>query len=630
MGIDGLPPSRFVASCGPMRSLLLIFILLCVVPPLFAAPAAVRDLHYEEVLFYFYQGDYFSAITHLQAAQRRQQLKHHQEDAELLLGGLELSYGLDAQAGAIFSKLLDRQTDSSVRNRAWFHLARLWQQRNEPRRAEEALKHIDASLVSPVLESERQSLLAEVQMLQGHDDAAIKTLSAWHGPAEDSWRSFGRYNLGISLVRNGRKAEGLAVLDGVAGMKDRGEEMRALRDQANLTLGYTYLQDQKMGQAKRYLERVRLHGLSANKALLGTGWVAAATGHYRQALVPWQELATRNVMDSAVQESLLAIPYALTRMADYAQADQAYRHAIELLQQESDRLTELQTVVQDGRIAEYLLQYNQGGGMGWLWHLQQLPPGPESRYLFRLMAENRFQSALQNYRDLRFLRQNLADWAASIDAFDDMLMLRRKSFARRLPRIRDAYRQLDLQGAKQQRDAYRTRLRAIEQDDDVLGLATSGELQQLSRLRTLGQRLARYVDRPELQSQRQKQRLLAGVLRWNIGQHFKARLWQQRKQLRELDRQLSQAEQHRQALLRAEQDAPRGFSGFDQRISGLRQRIRTLQARAVQASAAQEQYLQHLVLTELEHRSRRLASYLAQARYSLARIYDKAAAGAAR
>lgn len=612
-----------------MRARILIFILLCAAPQLFAAPAAVRDLHYEEVLYYFYQGDYFSAITRLQAARQRQQLKHHQEDAELLLGGLELSYGLDAQAGAIFSKLLDRHTDSKVRNRAWFQLARLWQQRNEPRQAEEALTHIDARLASPVLESERQSLLAEVQMLQGHDDAAIKTLSAWHGPAEDGWRRFGRYNLGVSLVRNGRKAEGLAVLDGVADLKSHDEEMLALRDQANLTLGYSYLQDQKMAQARRYLERVRLNGLSSNRALLGTGWAAAAEGHYRQALVPWKELASRNVMDSAVQESLLAIPYALTRLADYAQADQAYRHAIEVLQQEADHLVELRTVVQDGRIAEYLLQYNQGGGMGWLWHLQQLPPGPESRYLFRLMAANRFQSVLQNYRDLRFLRKNLTDWAASIDAFDDMLRLRRETFAARLPRIQAAYRQLDLKGAMQQRDAYRSRLLAIEQHDDVLGLATSGELQQLFRLQAVGQGLARHPGRPELASQRQKQRLLAGVLRWNIAQHFKARLWQLRKHIRELDRQIGQAEQHRQALLRAEQDAPQGFSGFDQRITGLRQRIRALQERVARASTAQEKYLQHLVMAELEHRSRRLASYLAQARYSLARIYDKAAMGAA-
>jgi len=622
MGIAEPALIRFAALGRPMRVLLLLLLLSGTAPVLSAPSPVSRDLLYEEVLFYFYQGDYFSAITRLQAARRRHLLKHHQEDAELLLGGLDLSYGLEAQAGEVFSKLLDRHGDPKVRNRAWFYLAKLWHQRNEPQRAEEALLHIEGALKTPALESERQALLAEVRMLEGHFTAARKTLTNWHGPEVDNWRSYGRYNLGISLVRSGHKAEGLKVIAGLAELQGRDDEMRALRDKVNLTLGFSYLQDQQMGQAKTYLEQVRLKGLSSTKALLGMGWVAAAGGHYLQALISWNELAARNVTDSAVQESLLAIPYALSHMGRDGQAGRAYRHAIEVFQQESDHLTELKAVVQDGRIAEYLLQYNQGGGMGWLWQLQQLPPGPVSRYLFRLMAGNPFQAVIQNYRDLRFLRRNLDDWAVSIDAFDNMLMLRRETFKQRLPRIRAAYRQLDLEAAKTQRDAFHARLAAIEKNDEVLGLATSGELQMLSRLRRIKKDLTRHS---ALTAQRQKQHLLEGVLRWDIGQQFKARLWQLRKQLRELDRQIAQAEQHRQALLQAEQDAPRGFAGFDQHITELRQRIQMLQQRTTRAAAAQEDYLQHLVMVELDHRSRSLANYLAQARYSLARIYDKAA-----
>ncbi len=51
-------------------------------------PIVVKDPHYGEVLFHFYQEDYFPAIVRLLAAQEQAQLDDHAEEAELLLGGL--------------------------------------------------------------------------------------------------------------------------------------------------------------------------------------------------------------------------------------------------------------------------------------------------------------------------------------------------------------------------------------------------------------------------------------------------------------------------------------------------------------------------------------------------------------
>jgi len=51
-------------------------------------PHEVKDLHYGDVLFYFYQDDYFDSITRLLAAQQLERLPHTEGEAELLLGGL--------------------------------------------------------------------------------------------------------------------------------------------------------------------------------------------------------------------------------------------------------------------------------------------------------------------------------------------------------------------------------------------------------------------------------------------------------------------------------------------------------------------------------------------------------------
>jgi hypothetical protein len=79
----------------------------------------IQDLHYGEVLFHFYQDDEFTALTHLLAAREVGRVEHHSADAELLLGGLYLSYGQHTKAGEIFDRLL---TDNSSLS-AWLVFA---------------------------------------------------------------------------------------------------------------------------------------------------------------------------------------------------------------------------------------------------------------------------------------------------------------------------------------------------------------------------------------------------------------------------------------------------------------------------------------------------------------------------
>ena len=76
------------------------------------------------------------------------------------------------------------------------------------------------------------------------------------------------------------------------------------------------------------LERVRLDGPFSNKALLGVGWADAAEGQFQAALTPWMELRDRNLLDSAVQEAYLAIPYAFAKLNANAQAAENYELAI--------------------------------------------------------------------------------------------------------------------------------------------------------------------------------------------------------------------------------------------------------------------------------------------------------------
>jgi hypothetical protein len=69
------------------------------------APIVVKEPHYGEILYYFYQEDYFPAIVRVLAAQEQGQLAAHAAEAELLKGGLYLSYGHHLEAADIFERL---------------------------------------------------------------------------------------------------------------------------------------------------------------------------------------------------------------------------------------------------------------------------------------------------------------------------------------------------------------------------------------------------------------------------------------------------------------------------------------------------------------------------------------------
>jgi hypothetical protein len=130
-----------------LRNVLLLTLCSGLAPPLTAAPPSVQDLPYGEVLFHFYQEDYFNSIVRLQIARQQERLPHHADAAELLLGGLDLSYGLRDAADDIFQRLLTADTTrAAVRNRAWYYLAKISWQRGDTARAIRALAQIQGEL----------------------------------------------------------------------------------------------------------------------------------------------------------------------------------------------------------------------------------------------------------------------------------------------------------------------------------------------------------------------------------------------------------------------------------------------------------------------------------------------------
>ena len=582
----------------------------------------VQDLHYGEVLFQYYSGQEFEALTELEAFNQWGRMPHHAHDADLLAGGLYLELGMHNEAGERFQRLLGADVPVGVRNRAWFYLAKIWYERGYYDRAEQAIGHIQGTL-DPELEAERVHLLVNALMREQRFDDAIALLRGWHGPAD--WTAYAGFNLGVALVRAGRLAEADPILTQVGTLNVHSAEMLNLRDKANLALGFAYLQADQSDKARVPLERVRLSGPYSSRALLGDGWARAAQGDYRGALTPWLELRGRNLLDAAVQESYLAVPYAFSKLNAGAQSADYYESALQSFGNESVNLDTAIAHIHEGHMLDDLLGEDKDARYGWFWQLKALPDSPQSRYLYTVLADNDFQAGLKNYRDMAYLTRTLRHWDDSMEAFGAMLDTRQRAYAERLPRA-DALLASDRETQlRNTRASVASQLDAAETGHDVTALASPAEREQWATVARLEEQLTTLPPGLERDDARDKQRLIKGVLYWRLDSTFKARVYQERRTLREIDAALEELQNRWVRVQQARSTVPNDTDEFAARIAALAARMHAIRDRLSQTSQQQSQYLDDVAESELRAQKERLDAYALQARFALADIYDRGA-----
>jgi hypothetical protein len=587
----------------------------------------IHDLHYGDVLFYFYQDKDLDTLTHLLAYEQWQRMPHHEEEAQLLAGGLYLQLGMHNEAGEIFQRLLTDDVPSGVRNVAWFRLAQVWYARGYLDKADAALRRVNGRM-SADLEAQKELLFGNVLMHEGRFDEAIRMLSGWRGGPV--WSAYARFNLGVALVRNNRLPDADPFLAGVGSMLAPTAELAALRDRANLALGFAYLQANQPDKARPALARVRLNGPYSNKALLGTGWADAALGDYQGALTPWMELRSRDVLDAAVQESYLAVPYAFSKLNANAQSAEYYEGAVTSFAAENVRLDAAIARIEKGDMLHEVLakdQEQEAGGRahGWFRDLRGLPDAPESPYLYAVLAGHDFQEGLKNYRDLVYMGGTLEHWGDSLSAFEDMIDTREHAYAERLPRADALLASGAVEKLQHRHVALENELSAIESQHDVAALGTPSEREQWARALRVEAALGGAPDSPESAEEHARLALAKGVLYFRLDDAFGARLWQAQRGLKDLTLALHEAQSRWIRVERARRDMPVNTGEFAARVASLRQRIDALQLRLAAAEDKQGAFLARIAVGELEQQKDRLTTYQVQARFALATMYDRAA-----
>ena len=318
------------------------------------------------------------------------------------------------------------------------------------------------------------------------------------------------------------------------------------------------------------------------------------------------------------------MPYAYAELGAYGQALAHYNDAIAAYERENAELDASIAAIRSGQLLDGLLERNPGGDMGWFWNLRELPDVPHARQLAPLLARHEFQEAFKNYRDLQFLQRNLQQWQDNLGVFGDMLANRRKAHDERLPQVRARAQDSGLAGLRQRRDALAGELAAADAGPDAAAFADARQRELLARI----ERSRAVVDAmgadPAAADARERLRLASGALTWELAQQLPQRKWDAKKALAATDRELEQSLLRDATLARAAREEPLAFDTFGTRIAALDQRIVALQPRLAALRREQQLALQEMAVAELAQQKLRLVEFVAQARFAVAQLYDRA------
>ncbi|GGY86907.1 hypothetical protein GCM10011613_35130 [Cellvibrio zantedeschiae] len=609
----------------------------------------VADLRYGVALYHYYQQDYIPAITELMVADARDGIQGHGNNPELIAGGLSLAFGMQNHAEQLFTQLLqDTSRPQNVRDAAWFYLGKLQYAKADWAGAASSFSRVSDKFNSDLL-AEMHSLQINLQIKQ--NDLAPFSIKKIEQDKLSQWEPYALYNLGAANARNGDLKTAKEFFNELTAISFDGSgqsriEYLTLMDKAHTAIGYTYLQDKSYSAAIEEFRKVRLDGMESNQALLGYGWAAIAQEKYAEAIRPWQVLQQRSLLFPAAQEALLALPFAYEKLNAPGDALREYEHAEALLAQEIDLVRdmretltagELLTLVSSKPVSATMLQElekkNEPGtltalitddGQNWLKLSGTSVIKTRSIYLRELFAQNDFQSAVLDLRDLLKLQKILLDWQPKLTSYTELLHQKqnwRQQKEQQVSQQSLVQKQVDMQ---KERDALAKRIATVKSNNDYIALAdpqtrklfaaVERSTATIERMKSAGQDTTEYENRLWVSR---------GILLWRAAQDFPANLAALEASLAEMDAAITATK------LSHEKIASVIATGQD--LQPLFARIQTQQAQVEKQLLdlnkvidARSEKLRSKVDAQLNAHEKRLNRYLAQSHLAVARLYDAA------
>lgn len=579
---------------------------------------SVADLRYGAALYNYYLDDYLSAMSELLIADEQGGIAGHGENPKIMEGGLAAGYGMERYASDIFERLLDQNRSQSVRDSAWYFLAKLRYQHEDWARAAEALDKVGKKPEKKLAE-DINALRMNILLKQDKPAEAAEYLKK--NRFAERWLPYFHFNIGTAFARKRQFADAIDYFDFLAQDIYQGEEYRTLYDKAMTASGYAYLFEQRYEEAKAQFSRVRLNSKLSNRALLGYGWAAAELEQYQEALKPWLHLTRSSVEDENHQEAMIAVPYAYEKMGELGLALNHYQKAEASFSEEIQKIDQVLISLQNDDLLD-ALQLQSEGDIDWLSFARDQQLSPRLTYLIQLFSRNDFQGSVIEFRDLLALRTHLNEWQTRLTFYSEMIAARELDRTEKSEFLKVSALTERIAAMQQQRSDYAKEIERIASEKDFFSLAAGDEVDLISRVSRSGDTIEKLRESdPFIDEYEESNRRYRGLLLWDANEKFGERLWKAIKTLNKLDdtiTELSDVKKRINALMLGAPDLDR----YRGQVDTANTQLESMLAKIEEAISNNEGELKAQVIAVLYEQRRRLSNYLAQSRLSVARIYD--------
>jgi hypothetical protein len=641
-----------------------------------AANSVPLEKAYQQVLYEYYQGNFALALTHMAILEQKYPkglsqipdfLSGHQAEPELLKGGMSLAYGLDNQAADIFLRLLKNDIAPDVTAYSWLLLGKTYYQKRQYSDAAQAFQQISQDSAQQYFEPPTtdnwlymQSQLHGFLLAQdagGNDSQWLQQLSD-----HSIYRDYIQYNQALALLQKGENQQAIASLSILTNNESRfvgrwmgwaypifnevdaqsvEDERDAIRDRANLTLGYALLQNDEPHQAFKVFENIRTDGLDAQAALLGYGWAAAKKNELQTALAIWQRLMHMPQNSEYTLEAYLASAYAYEKAFAPRQALlflqrglQRFEHTLDDLKQAEQQVNQRPFIL--GLLPNQEQEQEQGVDDDANQLLNDKGQPLKSLKLFNttdlfnsVALSSEFRAGLAVLAQSRDLQRQLQSWQQRMQQYHLMLDERQAERRKRAKQILQHRSLEQLPALKTQRDHLAQVIDAAKQQQDGQVFMSQQSQAWLDRVKRSEKRLAMITQlkkqlgqAPLSDSYQSRVQRVAGRLVWQASEAYSTHQWQAQKALNQLDDEIAQAQQRQQQLL-SQLAAKPNFTEQRRRVTTLATRINSKIAKNNDLQDALIGQLSDTFNQFIQTHKQKVTHYILQAQLAMVRLNDQ-------
>lgn len=410
--------------CHRIGKLILISLSFIVTSWTYAKAENRAELEYGTVLFDYYQQDYFNALIEFEynvALANRVATSDH---GQVLKGGMLLSYGVPDAAQNIFHRLLKQSERETVRNRAWYYLAKLFYNKSDTNNAIKALSQVKGDIPSDI-HLLYHYLATLVQINGNHLGSAQKSVDKIS--QDTPFFPYLKFNMAIGQLRNGNLDQAVADLEKVTQYAGQSEEFSVLADRAKHGLSQLAIQTGHYPQAWLYLQGIRTTGLYSNRALLTYAWSSIKLKRFNDAIPALEILNSRPISIPEVQEAKVLLSHLYEQEGSPRKALKANLLAEKQFKKGLEQIDEARQIIGRRDVPREFINNLESivDQSDWYSSRPSVNYHTLTPFLIDLMASHAFNETLRELADLYAIHDNLTYW--SEQANQHLLVLKNSS-----------------------------------------------------------------------------------------------------------------------------------------------------------------------------------------------------------